>query len=80
MGLGLRMLNPRNMRDMILITKISSNLNSHLKKRCAYCDKDFGIGDSPVFELVAHLEESHPDKIEPKDLQHYKKMIKKVTG
>jgi len=80
MGLGLRMLNPRNYRDMLLITKISSNLNQHMRKRCAYCELDLGTGDSEVVTFVAHLEEKHSDRIDEKDLQTYRKMIRKVTS
>lgn len=79
MGIPLRFLNPRNYRDMLLITKISANLNRHMRKRCGYCDFDLGSGDVEVVVFVAHLEEKHADKIDPKDLETYKKMIKKVT-
>lgn len=80
MGIGLKMLNPRNMRTMINIAKISDNLSRHIKKRCAYCDMDMGHGDDySVVEFVAHLEQQHAEHIDPKDLEVYKKMIKKVT-
>ena len=65
---------------MLLITKISANLNRHMRKRCAYCDFDLGSGDVEVVVFVEHLAEKHLDKIDAKDIEVYQKMIKKVTG
>jgi len=81
MGLGFKMLNPRNMRNMVTITKLSSSLMGHMKKRCAYCDMDMGQGDDyPVIDFVKHLADKHLDKIKAEDIEHYNKLIKKVTG
>ena len=52
MGIPLRFLNPLNYKSMVLITKISANLNRHMLKRCAYCDFDLGSGDVEVVVFV----------------------------
>ena len=80
MGIGLKFLNPRNLRSMIQIAKISDSLDKHLKKRCAYCDMDMGLGNEvPVVEFVDHLAKKHPDKIDAEDIENYRKLIKKVV-
>ena len=38
MGLAMRMLSPRNLMQMRNMVKISSGMDLHMKKRCAYCD------------------------------------------
>jgi len=79
MGLGIKMLNPGNYRTMVMVMKLSGSLMAHTKKRCAYCDMDMGLGDDfMVIEFVEHLEEKHSDKIEPKDIKHFRKLIKKI--
>ena len=76
-----KFLNPRNTRNMLLISKLSNSLMGHMKKRCAYCDMDMGQGDDfPVVEFVKHLAVKHMDKIEPDDIKRYRKLIEKVTG
>jgi len=68
-------------RNAILIAKISSRLDGHLMKRCAYCDMDLGLGDTyPVIEFVKHLSDKHPDKVDERDIKTYNKLIKKLTG
>ena len=80
MGIGLKMLNPRNTRTMIQIAKISHSLEKHMKKRCAYCDLDMGLGDEfPVVDFVNHLADKHIDCIKAEDVEGYKKLIDKVT-
>jgi|TARA_Y100000310_G_scaffold344046_1_gene454778 hypothetical protein len=80
MGLGLKFLDPRNMKAMINIAKVSDGLDKHMKKTCAYCDLDMGAGDTfPVVEFLEHLAERHPDRISAKDVEDYKSVIKKVT-
>lgn len=72
--------NPRNLRSMVDIAKISNSLDNHMNKRCAYCNMDLGLGDEvPVVEFVEHLAEKHLDKIQPRDIETYRKLIKKMT-
>jgi len=79
MGILSKIINPGNYRSMVNIAKISANLERHLNKRCAYCDLDLGV-DTPVVEFVEHLSEKHLDKIDPKDIETYRKIIKKAIG
>lgn len=80
MGLSLKFFNPANYKAMIDIAKISDGLSKHMSKRCAYCDLDLGTGeDFPVVQFVDHLVGEHPDKISPDDVEHYRKLIEKVT-
>ena len=80
MGIPLRFFDPRNLKAMVNIAKVSDGLDKHMKKRCAYCDLDMGLGnDYPVVEFINHLAERHPDKIEPKDVETYRKVIEKLT-
>ena len=80
MGLGLKFFNPRNLKEMINIAKVSDGLDKHLKKRCAYCDLDMGIGNEfPVIKLIEHLTDRHPDKIDGRDVEAYRKVIKRMT-
>ncbi len=80
MGMGLKMLNPTNYRNMANIVKISSSLDKHMKKRCAYCDLDMGLGtEFGIVEFVKHLAEKHPEQVDPKDIDTYKKIVDKVT-
>ena len=77
---GLKFFDPRNTRFMLDIAKISESLDKHMMKRCAYCSKDLGTGqDTPVVEFIDHLAEKHPEKIEAKDVENYRKIIDKVT-
>ena len=65
---------------MVMIAKISGSLDKHLMKRCAYCDLDLGLGNEyPVVKFVDHLVDRHSDKIDPGDVEHYHKLIKKMT-
>ncbi len=76
----LKYLDPRNTRFMLDIARISESLDKHMIKRCAYCSLDLGTGkDTPVVEFIDHLVEKHPDKIDAKDVENYKKIIDKVT-
>ncbi len=81
MGFATKLLNPKNLRDMKDIAKISNNLEKHMKKQCAYCeDMDMGLGNEvPVVEFVKHLADKHLDKVEDKDLETYHKLIKRMT-
>ena len=80
MGLGLKFFNPGNFRAMVNIAKVSDSLEKHMKKRCAYCDMDMGLGtEFPVVEFINHLAEKHPDKIDAKDIEAYKKVVERVT-
>ena len=80
MGMGLKFFNPGNMRQMINIAKVSDGLDKHMKKRCAYCDLEMGFGtDYPVVEFIEHLAERHPDKIDPKDVEAYRKVVERLT-
>lgn len=66
---------------MVTIAKISHSLDKHMKKRCAYCDLDLGLGNEfPVVEFVNHLIKRHPDVIDPKDVDDYNKLIKRMSG
>ena len=77
---GLKFFDPRNTRMMVDLAKISSGLDKHMLKKCAYCDLELGTGqDTPVVEFIDHLVEKHPDKIEAKDVEGYRKIIDKVT-
>ena len=79
MGFLTKFLNPRNTRDMLLISKLSNSLMGHMRKRCGYCEMDMGTGDNfEVIAFVEHLEKEHTDMIEPDDLVRYRKLIKKV--
>ena len=72
--------NPRNLKQMINIAKVSDGLDKHMKKRCAYCDLEMGFGDTfPVVEFLNHLAEKHPDKIKPRDLDDYRSVIERLT-
>ena len=76
----MKFLDPRNTRFMMDIAKISESLDKHMMKRCAYCDLDLGTGkNTPVVEFIDHLAAKHPDKIDAKDIEGYKKIIDKVT-
>ena len=76
MGVLMKMMRPGNMRQMVNIAKISSEIQQHMKNRCAYCDLDMGIGaDYPVIEFLDHLEKKHSDKIKEEDLKLYRKII-----
>ncbi len=79
MGILSKLVNPGNYRTMVDIAKISSKLERHLNKRCAYCGLDLGQ-DTPVVEFVQHLAQEHPDRLEPNEAEQYQKIIKKVTG
>tara|TARA_R100000750_G_C2317183_1_gene84863 strand:- start:69 stop:311 length:243 start_codon:yes stop_codon:yes gene_type:complete len=80
MGIG-KFLNVGNYKQMMQISRLSNSLDKHMLKRCAYCNKDMGSGDDmPVVEFIAHLAEYHTDKIDAKDIDIYKKMVKKVTN
>ena len=80
MGLGLRFFNPRNLKEMINIAKVSDGLDKHMKKRCAYCDMDMGLGtEFPIVQFINHLAEKHPDNIDPKDIESYLRVVKRVT-
>ena len=80
MGILLKMMNPRKMRQMINLSKSSNEINKHMNNRCAYCGMDMGIGaDYPVVEFLDHLEKEHPDKIEENDLKLYRKIIGRVV-
>lgn len=74
-----KILDPRNMGNMVHIAKLSASLDKHIGKRCLYCDKDLG-NNPPVIEFVNHLVNRHPDKIDARDVEGYHKLIKKVTG
>ncbi len=81
MGLGLKFFNPANFRQMINIAKVSDGLEKHMKKECAYCGMKMGIGtEFPVVEFIDHLAEKHSDKIDAKDVESYKKVIKRLVG
>ena len=80
MGLGIKLLNPRNIMQMRNMVKISSGMDLHMKKRCAYCDLDLGYGkEAPLVEFLAHLEKKHPEKIMPNEIEIYKKIIVGLT-
>lgn len=79
MGIGLKILDPRNYKGMLTIAKLSSRLESHLIKHCAYCDQNMG-NDLPVIEFVKHLTDKHSDKVPPDEIESYEKLIKKVVG
>ena len=65
---------------MVMITKLSSSLSGHMKKRCAYCDLDLGKGDDyPVVDFVNHLEENHQDILSEENIKNYRKLIEKAT-
>lgn len=74
-----KMLNPRNMRDMVAIAKFSSDLDKHMKKRCGYCDEmEMGFGaDVPVIDFVKHLRDKHSDNVEPKVMEKLEKFLRK---
>ena len=77
MGIG-KFLDPRNMRSMIDIAKISDSLGKHMMKRCAYCDMDMGMGNEvAIVDFVDHLADKHLDKIEASDIESYRKLIKR---
>jgi len=78
MGLLSKFTNPGNMRVMIDIAKISSKLEKHMNKRCAYCGLDLGR-DTAVVAFVQHLAKEHLDQIDQKEIESYRKIIKKVT-
>ena len=72
---------PRNMRQMIQVSKVSGELDKNMKKRCAYCDKDYGLGDdTPVIEFLDHMVSAHSGILKDKDVELYRKIIKKLTG
>ena len=76
----IKFLDPRNTRFMLDIAKISDGLNKHMSKKCAYCPLELGTGeDFPVVKFINHLAERHPDKIDVKDVENYRKIIDKVT-
>ncbi len=78
-GIG-KFINPSNYRMMAQIAGISNSLERHMRKRCAYCDLDMGLGDEfPVVTFIDHLCEKHPDKIDPKDVDKYKNLINRLT-
>ena len=68
------------MRSMTIIARISSSLQIHMKKQCAYCDLDLGLGDNfSVVEFVDHLVKKHSDKVPEGDINQYRKLIKRVV-
>ena len=78
-GLGIKFFNPGNFRAMVNIAKVSDSLEKHMKKRCAYCDMDMGLGtDYPVVDFINHLAEKHSDNIDPKDVEMYIRVVKKL--
>ena len=80
MGIPLRFFNPSNYRAMVDIAKISSGLDKHMTKKCAYCDLELGLGDTyPVIEFVDHMATKHAEKISPDEIKKYKKIIEKAT-
>ncbi len=79
MGIG-KFFDPRNMRQMIHIAKVSDGLDKHMTKSCAYCNLKMGLGDTyPVIEFLEHLVARHPEKIDAKDVETYRKVIEKLT-
>jgi len=78
MGLGGKFF--ANPRAMVLIAKISTRLDIHLHKKCAYCPLELGLGNEyPVVEFVEHLKEKHPEKIPEGDIKLYEKLIKRLS-
>ncbi len=76
----MKFLDPRNTRLMMDIAKISEGLDKHMNKSCAYCNKNLGTGkDTPVVEFIDHLAEKHPDRIEAKAVEGYRKIIEGAT-
>ena len=66
-----------NFRQQIQMARVGTNINKHMKKRCAYCDLDFGHGNqTPVLEFIKHLEEKHNDKLIPSELEEFKRVLK----
>ena len=44
----------------------------HTEKKCAYCEKQYGSGlGVPVVDIMQHLKEAHPEKIDIKDVEFY---------
>ena len=79
MRIGLKFFNPKNMRQMVDIAKVSSGLDKHMKKRCAYCDDmDMGLGtELPIVEFIDHLTEKHLDKVDASDIKNYQRLVKR---
>ena len=60
------------------IAEMSEDLNRHMKKRCAYCDLDLGLGyDIQVMEFLEHIELNHLEVLEPDKLRAYKGLLLK---
>jgi len=78
MGIGLKLMNPRNIKDMFAIAKFSGDMDKHMKKRCAYCDEDMGIGgEVAVTDFVKHLRDEHSENVPPDELGKLEKFLKK---
>lgn len=76
MGIGIKFFNPKNLRQMVDIAKVSNGLDKHMKKRCAYCDMGLGT-ELPIVEFIDHLAENHLDKVDAKDIENYQRLVKR---
>lgn len=46
----------------------------HTEKKCAYCEEKYGIGlGLPVADILNHMKESHPEKVDMKKVNLYLK-------
>ena len=44
----------------------------HTEKKCAYCEQQYGSGlGVPVVDIMKHLKEKHPEKINARDVEFY---------
>ena len=48
----------------------------HTEKRCAYCGEIYGAGlGVPVGDIVRHMKDKHPEKINMKEAELYIKIF-----
>ena len=60
------------MKEKAFIEETSKDIDTHLAKRCAYCDMDMGIGSEVlVVDFIRHLLDKHKEKILSEQQEKY---------
>lgn len=66
-----------NIFEQVRIAKISKQIDSHLTKRCSYCNKDYG-NDRLVSEFLTHLIDKHPTILTEDEKERYKRLLLRI--
>ena len=56
------------------VNKLFMFILEHTDKRCSYCGELYGQGlDIPVVDIVRHMGDKHPEKVDMDDVRKYLK-------